>query len=87
MLQESNLTLTLGCPQTEKTMTDKATKTKHLLERLKDFQRDNADFNIDSFEEWKKEVIAVLHEKQKMRFTKLTFFEVVDDPFDDDLPF
>ena len=68
-------------------MADKATKIKHLLESLKDFQKDNAEFDIDSFEEWKKEALAVLDEKQKMRFTKLTFYEIVDDGFDDDLPF
>jgi len=68
-------------------MNDKTEGIKNLLRRLKDFQKDTADFNKDSFEEWKKEVIEVLDENQRVRFTKLTFYQIVDETSDDVFPF
>jgi hypothetical protein len=63
-------------------MNEKTEKIKNLLKRLNDFQKDNLGFNKDSFEEWKKEVIEVLDEKQRVRFRKLKFYEIVDETFD-----
>lgn len=72
-------------------MSEKREKLKESLQKLDYFQHNLKTENISDLENLIDEVQSILSENHKIRFSKLSFYEEIQEPdfdnMDDDLPF
>ena len=60
-----------------------------IMALLEKYEKDGQNLNIGEFEEFKREILSRLQNSSKIRFSKLSFYEIVDDKDNniDEIPF